>query len=41
MRIMRRTIRRYGLNTNDSKEQIEVCRKRLSELLERVDSLVF
>lgn len=40
-RIMRRTIRRNGLNTEEGKKQIEVCRNHLAELLEKVDSLVF
>lgn len=40
-RIMRRTIRRNGLNTPDGQKQIEVCKKHLADLLGRVDSLVF
>jgi len=40
-RIMRRTIRRNGLNTEDGKAIIENCRVRLADLLSRVDSLTF
>lgn len=40
-RIMRRTIRRNGLNTDEGKKQIQVCRDHLTELLSRVDTLVF
>ena len=40
-RIMRRTIRRNGLNTSDGRKQIEVCREHLTDLLDRVDSLMF
>lgn len=38
-RIMRRTIRRNGLNTEDGRAIIESCRRHLSELLAKVDSL--
>ena len=40
-RMMRRTIRRNGLNTPDGKALIEHCAKRLSQLLGSVDSLSF
>ncbi len=40
-RIMRRTIRRNGLNTPEGQKQIEVCKTHLEDLLGRVDSLVF
>ena len=40
-RIMRRTIRRGGLDTEDGKAQIEYCRAALSELLPKVDTLLF
>ena len=40
-RIMRRTIRRNGLNTEDGRAVIENCRRHLEELLAKVDSLVF
>lgn len=40
-RIMRRTIRRNGLNTPDGQKIIENCRQHLAELLSRVDSLLF
>ena len=40
-RIMRREIRRDGLNREDGRELIEVCRAGLAELLPRIDSLVF
>ena len=38
-RIMRRTIRRNGLNTENGRAVIENCRKHLAELLAKVDSL--
>ena len=38
-RIMRRTIRRNGLNTEDGRAVIENARKHLTELLTKVDSL--
>ena len=38
-RIMRRTIRRNGLNTEEGKAIIENCRRHLAELLAKVDSL--
>lgn len=38
-RIMRRTIRRNGLNTEDGRAVIESCRRHLAELLAKVDSL--
>ena len=40
-RIMRRSIRRNGLNTEDGRLVIENCRRHLAELLPRVDTLVF
>jgi len=40
-RILRRTIRRNGLNTPDGQKVIENCRRHLAELLGRVDSLLF
>ena len=40
-RIMRRTIRRNGLNTEDGRAVIENCRRRLEDLLGRVDTLEF
>lgn len=40
-RMMRRTIRRNGLNTPDGKALIDHCAKRLSQLLGSVDSLSF
>ena len=40
-RIMRRSIRRNGLNTEAGRIEIENCRKHLAELLPRVDTLVF
>lgn len=38
-RIMRRTIRRNGLNTEEGRKQIEYARETIAELLPRVDSL--
>ena len=38
-RMMRRTIRRNGLNTPDGQEVIALCKKRLEELLPLVDQL--
>ena len=40
-RMMRRTIRRNGLNTPDGQEVIALCRKRLDELLPLVDQLYY
>ena len=40
-RIMRRTIRRNGLNTPEGQKQIELCKTHLKDLLGRVDSLMF
>ncbi len=40
-RIMRRSIRRNGLNTPDGQKVIECCRRHLAELLPRVDTLLF
>jgi len=40
-RIMRRSIRRNGLNTEDGRREIENCRKHLEELLPQVDTLTF
>ena len=38
-RMMRRTIRRNGLNTPDGQELIALCKQRLSELLPQVEQL--
>lgn len=40
-RMMRRTIRRNGFNTEAGRRDIELCRKNIAELLERTDSLEF
>ena len=40
-RLMRRTIRRNGLNTEDGQKTIALCRKHISEALAEVDSLDF
>ena len=40
-RIMRRSIRRNGFNTEAGRAEIENCRRRLAELLPRVDTLTF
>ena len=40
-RIMRREIRRGGMNSEDGRKLIEACRTALAELLPCVDSLVF
>ena len=40
-RIMRRTIRRNGLNTEEGRAVIDHCKAVLGELLQRVDSLLF
>ena len=40
-RIMRRRIRRNGLNTEEGRAEIENCARHLEELLGKVDSLVF
>ena len=40
-RIMRRTIRRNGLNTEAGQREIENCRVHLAELIPKVDSLLF
>ena len=40
-RIMRRRIRRNGLNEEAGRREIENCRQHLAELLPRVDSLLF
>ena len=40
-RMMRRTIRRDGLNRPDGQELIALCKKRLEELLPRVDQLYY
>ena len=39
VRMMRRTIRRNGLNTPDGQELIALCKKRLEELLPQVEQL--
>lgn len=38
-RLLRRTIRRNGLNTPDGQSRIALCRRHLEELLERIDTL--
>ncbi len=40
-RIMRRTIRRNGLNTEAGRAEIDNCRKVLAELLSKTDTLLF
>ena len=40
-RLMRREIRRDGLNREDGRRMIEACRAGLTELLPRVDTLLF
>ena len=40
-RMMRRSIRRNGLNTEAGRKEIENCRQHLADLLQRVDSLIF
>lgn len=40
-RMMRRTIRRNGFNTEEGRRDIEICRKNLETLLERTDNLAF
>ena len=40
-RMMRRTIRRNGFNTEEGRRDIESCRQHLAELLETVTTLVF
>ena len=40
-RMMRRTIRRNGLNTPDGQQLISLCKQRLSELLPQVDQLYY
>lgn len=40
-RIMRRSIRRNGLNTPEGQKQIACCREHLADLLSRVDTLLF
>ena len=40
-RMMRRTIRRNGLNTPDGQELIALCKQRLSELLPQVEQLYY
>lgn len=40
-RIMRRTIRRNGLNTDEGRAIVENCRKHLAELLPKTDTLTF
>ena len=41
MRLLRRSIRRHGMETEKGRAEIACCRDRLTELLSRVDSLVF
>lgn len=40
-RLMRRTIRRNGLNTQDGQAVIALCRSRIGEVLPQIDSLDF
>ena len=40
-RMMRRSIRRGGLSTEEGRMEIENCEKRLAELLPKVDTLLF
>lgn len=40
-RLMRREIRRDGMNREDGRKMIEACRANLAELLPRVDTLTF
>lgn len=40
-RLMRRTLRRGGLDTPQGRAQVALCRERLDGLLEQVDSLDF
>lgn len=40
-RMMRRTIRRHGFDTEEGRATIEYCKNILSELLSRTDTLVF
>ena len=40
-RLIRREIRRDGMNREDGRRLIEACRTRLAELLSRVDTLTF
>ncbi len=40
-RLMRRTIRRNGLNTDDGRAVIEMCRRHICELLPALDTLDF
>ena len=40
-RLMRREIRRDGMNNEDGRKMIEACRDSLAELLPRTDTLVF
>ena len=40
-RLMRREIRRNGLNREDGRRMIEICRAGLSDLLPRIDTLEF
>ena len=40
-RMMRRTIRRDGLNTPDGQQVIALCKQRLEELLPQVEKLYY
>ena len=40
-RLMRRTIRRNGFDTEEGRANIQLCKSRLAELLSRVDTLTF
>jgi uncharacterized protein (TIGR02172 family) len=40
-RLMRRTIRRHGFDSETGRKSIEICRERILSLLDEVDSLLF
>lgn len=41
VRLMRRTIRRIGLDTEEGRTIVERCKKNIGEILSRIDTLVF
>ena len=41
MRLMRRTVRHTGLDTDRGQREMSICRKKLDYLLECVDTLTF
>ena len=41
MRVMRRSVRRHGLNDPEGRAMISVCKQHISELLGRLDRLDF